>query len=153
MRGNILMKILIYPHPALIKKAQPIKQFDKRLSRFAREMFETMYRANGVGLAGTQVNFPYAIAVINITRKPTDEIILLNPKIVRTAGTIICNEGCLSVPDVSVKIKRATKVVCEAHDLTGNKFTFTAEDLLARAVQHEVDHLNGVLIVNRAEKP
>lgn len=146
------MKILVYPHPVLAKKAQPINVFDKRLGKFAREMFETMYAANGVGLAGTQVDFPYAIAVINITRKPADEIVLVNPKIVRNIGTIICDEGCLSVPDVSVKVSRAKKVVCEAYDLSGRKFALTAEDLLARAVQHEIDHLNGVLIINRAVK-
>ncbi|MFA5794347.1 MAG: peptide deformylase [Candidatus Brocadiia bacterium] len=146
------MKILTHPHPALKRKAQPVKEINKRLVKFVRAMFDTMYKANGVGLAGPQVNFPFAVAVINLTRKPADEIVLINPKITKASGALICEEGCLSLPEFTAKIKRSKKIVCEAHDLTGKRFAIEAEDILARAVQHELDHLNGVLLLDRMEK-
>jgi peptide deformylase len=146
------MRILTYPHPALKRKAHPVKEINKRLAKFVREMFDTMYKANGVGLAGPQVNFPFAVAVINLTRKPADELVLINPKITKASGTLFYDEGCLSLPDFTAKIKRSKKVSCEAQDLSGNKFTVQVDDLLARAIQHEIDHLNGILLLDRLEK-
>ncbi|MFH1226603.1 MAG: peptide deformylase [Planctomycetota bacterium] len=146
------MRILTHPNPVLKRKAQPVKEINKRLSKLVREMFETMYKANGVGLAGPQVDFPFAVAVINLTRKPADEIVLINPRITKASGALICDEGCLSLPQFTAKIKRSKKVVCEAHDLAGKKVTIEAEDVLARAIQHELDHLNGILLLDRLEK-
>lgn len=146
------MKILVYPHPALKRKAQPVKQFGKKLEKFVRQMFEAMYKADGVGLAGPQVNVPYAIAVVNLTRKPADELVLINPKIVKSSGALVCDEGCLSFPSFSAKVKRARHIVCEAFNAEGNRFTRAADELLARAIQHEIDHLNGILLVDRMEK-
>lgn len=146
------MKILVYPHPALKQKAQSIKQFGRKLDKFVRQMFETMYKADGVGLAGPQVNVPYAVAVINVTRKPSDELVLINPKVIKAAGAVVCDEGCLSFPSFSAKVKRSRNIVYEAFDTKGNKVTLAADDLLARAIQHEIDHLNGILLVDRMEK-
>jgi peptide deformylase len=146
------MKILVYPHPALKRKAQPVKQFGKKLEKFVRQMFETMYKADGVGLAGPQVDVPYAVAVVNITRKPSNELVLINPKIVKSSGALVCDEGCLSFPSFSAKVKRSRHIACEAFDTKGKQITFAADDLLARAIQHEIDHLNGILLVDRMEK-
>ncbi|MBI4713061.1 MAG: peptide deformylase [Planctomycetes bacterium] len=143
------MRILVYPNPLLTRKTQPVKQFTKELKGIIRRMLDTMYRANGVGLAANQVGYPYAIAVINITRKPADELVLINPKIVKSEGLMMEPEGCLSCPGIEVTAKRAARLVCEALDPAGKKVLLKADELLARAVQHEIDHLNGILIVDK----
>lgn len=144
------MKILTYPNPSLKKKAAPIKTFNKELAKIAKEMFQFMYKLNGVGLAATQVGLPYSIAVINHTRKTSDEIVLINPRFIK-AGPEIVNEeeGCLSVPGLSARVKRFGSVTCEYHNLKGEKVVLEARELLARILQHEIDHLNGILFIDR----
>ncbi|MBI5778598.1 MAG: peptide deformylase [Planctomycetes bacterium] len=144
------MKILTYPNPSLKRKSTSIKVFNKELAKIAKEMFQFMYKLNGVGLAATQVGLPYSIAVINPTRQPADEIVLINPRFTKTGpGTINEEEGCLSVPGISARVKRFTAVTCEYHNLKGEKAVLEARDLLARILQHEIDHLNGVLFIDR----
>lgn len=144
------MKILTYPHPSLKKKSTLIKVFNKELAKIAKEMFQFMYKLNGVGLAATQVGLPYSIAVINPTRKTSDEIVLINPRFTKTGpGTVSEEEGCLSVPGISARVKRFTSVICEYHNLKGEKVVLEARELLARILQHETDHLNGVLFIDR----
>jgi peptide deformylase len=144
------MKMLTYPNPSLNKKAAAVKVFNKELAKTAKELFQFMYKFNGVGLAATQVGLPYSIAVINPTRKSADEIVLINPRLTKTGPEIVCEEeGCLSVPGVSARVKRFTGVTCEYHNLKGEKVVLEARDLLARILQHEIDHLNGILFIDR----
>lgn len=144
------MKILTYPHPSLQKKSGAIKIFNKELANIARKMFQFMYKLNGVGLAATQVGLPYSIAVINPTRQTSDEIVLINPRFIKTSReTVHEDEGCLSVPGLSARVKRHIGVTCEYHNLKGEKAVLEARELLARILQHEIDHLNGILFIDR----
>lgn len=144
------MKILTYPHPALGKKAPAIRLFNKELANITRKMFQLMYKLNGVGLAANQVGLPYSIAVINPTRKESDELVLVNPRITKTSSeTIIEDEGCLSLPGISAQVRRHIGVTCEYCDLKGEKKVLAAQALLAKILQHEIDHLNGILFIDR----
>ncbi|MEK7309620.1 MAG: peptide deformylase [Planctomycetota bacterium] len=144
------MKILTYPHPSLQRKSAAIKVFNKELAKIAKDMFQFMYKLNGVGLAATQVGLPYSIAVINPSRKTSDEIVLINPRFTKTSReTVREDEGCLSVPGLSARVKRHSGVTCEYHNLKGEKVVLEARELLARILQHEIDHLNGILFIDR----
>ncbi len=146
---------MIYPivkfgDPVLEKPSAPITVFDDELRKLADDMFESMYAAQGVGLAAPQIGIAKRIAVIDVTFKedPEARIVLVNPEIVHTEGKITSNEGCLSLPDFREKVTRARTVTARAQDLTGKTIEVTGEDLLARALLHETDHLNGKLYIS-----
>ncbi|MEW6026631.1 MAG: peptide deformylase [Planctomycetota bacterium] len=144
------MKILTYPNPKLKRKAEAVKAFNKELAKIAKEMFQFMYKLNGVGLAATQIGLPYCLAVVNPTRQPAGEIVLINPRFTKTGpGTVNEDEGCLSVPGLSARVKRFANVTCEYQNLKGEKVVLEARELLARILQHEIDHLNGILFIDR----
>lgn len=146
------MDIVYYPDPRLRQVAKPVKKFDAALQETARTMFDIMYRCRGVGLAGPQAGLDQRIVVANITGDPEmkdDEKIMLNPRIVSHSGTLREEEGCLSLPGLAAKIARAQKVKIEYQMPDGAKVTETAEDFLARMYQHEVDHLDGILIIDK----
>ena len=146
---------MIYPivkfgDPVLEKPAAPISVFDDELRKLAEDMFESMYAAHGVGLAAPQIGISKRIAVIDVTFKedPDAKIVLVNPEIVHTEGRITSNEGCLSLPDFRENVTRARKVTARAQDLHGKQIEVSGEDLLARALLHETDHLNGRLYIS-----
>jgi len=146
---------MIYPivkfgDPVLEKPSATITQFDAQLSQLADDMFESMYAAHGVGLAGPQIGISKRIAVIDVTFKedPEAKIVLVNPEIVHVEGRITSNEGCLSLPEFREKVTRARKVTARAQNLKGETFEVTGEELLARALLHETDHLNGKLYIS-----
>jgi peptide deformylase len=146
---------MIYPivkfgDPVLEKPAAAITKFDDELRQLADDMFESMYAAHGVGLAATQIGISKRVAVIDVTFKedPTAKIVLVNPEIVHVEGRITSNEGCLSLPEFREKVTRAKKVTARAQNLKGETFEVTGEDLLARALLHETDHLNGKLYIS-----
>jgi peptide deformylase len=146
---------MIYPivkfgDPVLEKPAAPITVFDDELRKLADDMFESMYAAHGVGLAAPQIGIAKRIAVIDVTFKedPEAKIVLVNPEIIHTEGRITSNEGCLSLPDFREKVTRARAVTARAQNLEGKTFEVTGEDLLARALLHETDHLNGKLYIS-----
>ncbi|MBI5361452.1 MAG: peptide deformylase [Planctomycetes bacterium] len=143
------MKLLFYPHPILKQKAAPIKEVTEETRRVAAAMLEIMAQNKGIGLAGNQVGYPFRIVVINLTGEKKNDLILVNPRIISAEGEEICEEGCLSFPEITGKIARAKKVCVQFTDLAGKQLTAEAEDLLARAVQHEVDHLDAVLFISR----
>ncbi len=146
------MEIVKYPHPALRWKCKPVTRIDSRLRRTVREMFELMYAHNGIGLAASQVALPYRLFVINVTGDPEQkdhEWVFINPEITKRQGSEEGEEGCLSFPELFGQVRRSKKVVVEAYDLRGQPFEMTLEDLAARAVQHENDHLDGVLFIDR----
>ena len=146
------MQILPYPHAALRWKSKPIQEINDDLRRVVAEMFELMYAAKGIGLAANQVGLPYRLFILNLTADPEikdEEIVFLNPTILKRKGTTEGEEGCLSFPGMYGQVKRAAKIDVEAFDLNGECFEYSLDDLAARAVQHENDHLDGVLFIDR----
>jgi len=136
--------------PVLEKVAAPITVFDAELRKLVEEMFESMYAAQGVGLAAPQIGVGKNLAVIDTTFKedPEAKLVLVNPKIVHTEGKQVGSEGCLSLPEFREKVTRPSRVTVRAQDLEGKFFERTGEGLLARAFMHETDHLNGKLFIH-----
>ena len=149
------MKIVHYPHPALRHAAKPLSSIDKKLRVTIGEMMGLMYEAKGLGLAAPQVAVPYQLLVMNITgdpKQPEREEVFLNPKIIERKGTVEDEEGCLSFPGLFQKIRRSKTIKVQAYDLKGNLVEKVISDLEARAWQHEIDHLNGVLFIDYISK-
>lgn len=146
------MKIVFYPHPALRYPAKPLGAIDKQVHLDAGRMLELMYENRGLGLAANQVFLPYRIVVLNPTGDPGQrdkEEVLLNPVILERKGTIEGEEGCLSFPGLFQKIRRAKTVHVQAYNLRGEVIEKTVSDLEARLWQHEVDHLEGILFIDK----
>lgn len=144
------LKILVAGDPVLRQVCEPVMKIDKKLQRLLKDMAETMYAAEGVGLAAPQIGVLKRIVVIDVG----DELGLLemiNPEIVLKEGTALGPEGCLSVPDFEGEVERASHIECEFTDRNGKRLKLTADGLLAVCVQHELDHLDGVLFVDRAQ--
>lgn len=145
-----LREILTYPNPELRKKAEPVILFDEQLRLLVEDMAETMAKAPGVGLAATQIGVCLQVAVIDITPKGQAKklIVLINPEITAFEGEAVDEEGCLSVIELCANVKRWQKVWVRAQDLDGKLMEFEAEDLFARVIQHELDHLHGKLFID-----
>lgn len=146
-----LLPILKYPDPRLKEPAQPVTKFDAELEKLVEDMAETMYAAPGIGLAANQVGVLLRLFIIDIASEdePSDLKVFVNPEIVELTGTQVYEEGCLSFPGASEEIKRAAKVRVRAQDHKGNPFELVADGLLAVAIQHENDHINGVLMIDK----
>lgn len=144
-----MLEVRIYPDPVLRRVAEPVTTFDESLERLVRDMAETMYSSPGVGLAAPQVGVCRRIFVIDL-RSPQREslLVFVNPEILERDGEITWEEGCLSFPDIHTDVQRSQRVVVRAQDQTGKSFTLEAEDLLAVAIQHELDHLDGRLLID-----
>ncbi len=142
--------IVKYGDPVLEHPAAPVKEFDDELRTLVEDMFESMYAAKGIGLAAPQIGIARRIAVIDVSFKedPTAKLVLVNPEIVHTDGHISQNEGCLSLPEFRENVRRPRVVTVRAQDAYGRTFEKTGEDLLARALMHETDHLNGRLYIS-----
>jgi peptide deformylase len=134
----------------LSKRAREIEEIDDKIIELARDMFDTMHKFDGVGLAGPQVGILKRIIVIDLYEDGT-QYALVNPVIISQKGEQIVDEGCLSFPNKFAKVRRAKEVVVEALDLDGKKVKIKGKDLLAQALQHEIDHLNGEVFVNKCE--
>ena len=142
-------RVLHFGEEPLRKDSEPVEVVDDEIKKLVNDLLETMHEANGVGLAAPQVGINRRVAVIDIGDGP---LVLINPVILKKSGKEIANEGCLSFPGLSEKVERAVKVVAEATDEEGNVYEVEAEGLMARAIQHELDHLDGVLFVDRISK-
>jgi len=146
---------MVYPivkfgNPVLEREADDVLEFDTpELHKFIEDMFESMYAAKGVGLAAPQIGFARKIAVIDVSNgeNPDDKLVLINPKVVKTEGKQVGEEGCLSIPTFREQVRRAKRVTVRARDAKGEEYEKTGEDLLARAFQHETDHLYGRLYI------
>jgi peptide deformylase len=144
-------KIVHYPHPALRHKSKPVKAIDKELHLNIGEMKELMYQAKGLGLAAPQVALPYQLLVMNVTgdpKQPECEEVYLNPRIVERKDYVTGEEGCLSFPGLYQDVRRAQTIKVQAYNLKGQLVEKVVNDLEARAWQHEIDHLNGVLFID-----
>jgi peptide deformylase len=154
-----VLPILMDDHPILRRKARKITQFDAALRKQANDMFETMHAANGMGLAANQVGSLQRIVVIEITPDPEEDrggspavrIILCNPEIVQADGRQVGPEACLSLPGWIGEVPRAQKVVVKAQTVEGKRIKINADGLYARCLQHEIDHLDGILYPDRVE--
>lgn len=143
------LTIIHYPDPRLKRVAEPVRAFDQELAALAKRMLELMRAAKGVGLAGPQVGMSVRMFVMNPTGEPGDDAVYVNPEIHDLEGARESEEGCLSIPDVRVKVRRAARCRLVAQDLQGREVERAGGDLVARIWQHETDHLNGVLILDR----
>lgn len=146
------VQIIKYPHPTLRHKSKPLKRVDRELKQIVAEMFELMYADDGIGLAANQVDLPYRLFVMNVKGDPAEEgeaRAFLNPVITRKSGSAEAQEGCLSLPGIWAPVRRPEKIVVTAYGMDGNEFCLEMDGLYARAVQHEVDHLDGVLFIDR----
>ena len=147
----MVLKILKYGAPVLEQPAEHIAEFDSpELKQLIEDMFETMYAAKGVGLAAPQVGIGKRLTVIDISvgEDETKKLVLINPEILNTEGKQIGEEGCLSIPGFREPVSRANKVTVKAFNARGEAIELSGEELLARAFQHEIDHLNGKLFIN-----
>ncbi|OGO02524.1 MAG: peptide deformylase [Chloroflexi bacterium RBG_13_54_8] len=146
-----VLPLRFVPDPVLRQKARRVPGVDTRLEKLVADMIETMVAAPGVGLAAPQVGVSWRVAVIGM---PDEEsMVLINPAVVRRTGERLVEEGCLSLPSYRGEIKRSVSVTVKARNLRGKEFRIKAEGLLAQALEHEIDHLNGVLYVDHLESP
>jgi peptide deformylase len=143
--------IVKFPDPILQRPAEQVTTFDQDLEKLVEDMFESMYEAHGIGLAAPQIGISRRITVIDLSfqKNPEEKIVLINPEIVSRQGKRSEEEGCLSLPEIREKVSRALKVKIRAQDARGQWFEREADELLARAFQHEVDHLDGILFIFR----
>jgi len=143
--------IRMFPDPVLREAAAPVTDIDDSIRTLARDMAETMYDAPGIGLAAPQVGVQRRVVVYRTSEE--DELrTLINPQIVSSSGEITEDEGCLSIPGLAYPVTRAQRVSVKALDLDGNALAYDAEDLEARVIQHEIDHLDGVLFIDHIDK-
>ncbi|TRX58151.1 peptide deformylase [Thalassomonas sp. M1454] len=144
-----ILNVLRFPDERLRTVAKEVSAVTDETKKIVADMFETMYAENGVGLAATQVNIHQRIVVMDVSEEKENQLVLINPKITNKSGDIMVNEeGCLSVPGCYAKVDRNTEVTVEALDIDGKAFSLDADELLAICIQHELDHLNGVLFVD-----
>jgi len=150
----MIYPIVKYGQDVLEKPAEPIETFDGDLQKLVDDMFETMYAANGVGLAAPQIGILKRLCVIDVSlgKDPSAKLVLANPIVLSTEGKQQEEEGCLSLPDFHAVTKRPLRASVQAQDLLGNEITLAGEALLARAFCHEIDHLNGVLFIKHLSK-
>lgn len=146
----MLYPIVKFGDPVLEKPAAPVTAFDEELRKLVEDMFESMYAAHGVGLAAPQIGISKRIAVIDVSFKedPGAKIVLVNPEIIHTEGRLTSNEGCLSLPEFREKVTRPRSVTARAQNVEGKTIEVSGEELLARALVHETDHLNGKLYIS-----
>jgi peptide deformylase len=156
LNKNIMATLTIrtYPDPVLRTKTARVEKIDSSLEPLIEDMIETMHAAPGVGLAANQVGVSLQLAVIDLSSREESVqrhplIVIINPVMLALEGAVVEEEGCLSIPDYAEKVKRAARVKVRAQDRTGKTFELEADGLLAKALQHEIDHLNGILFVDR----
>jgi peptide deformylase len=144
-----LLDILIFPDPRLKNIAAPVQQVDSSIKQIVENMLATMYHAEGIGLAATQVNIHKRIIVIDISENRKVPMCFINPVITQHSGEIVWEEGCLSFPDLYAKVKRYATISIEYHNLENTPQTLQADGLLSICLQHEIDHINGITFYDR----
>ncbi|HMG88358.1 MAG TPA: peptide deformylase [Terracidiphilus sp.] len=147
----MILKVVKYPEPVLSQPGEPVTEFNAELKKLVDDMFETMYASQGIGLAAPQVAVPKRVTVIDLSlgKDPAQKLVLINPEVIFREGKQYEEEGCLSFPEIREKVQRAGKVRIRAQDLKGKWFETDGEELLSRAFQHEIDHLDGMLFIFR----
>jgi len=147
----MILKIVKYPEPVLQQPGEPVTEFNGELRKLVADMFETMYASQGIGLAAQQVGVARRVTVIDLSqgKDPAQKLTLVNPEVIHKEGKQYEEEGCLSFPEIREKVARAARVRIRAQDENGKWFEMDGEELLSRAFQHEIDHLDGILFIFR----
>jgi len=147
----MILKIVKYPEPVLQQPGEPVTEFNDELRKLVADMFETMYASQGIGLAAQQVGVARRVTVIDLSqgKDPAQKLTLVNPEVIHKEGKQYEEEGCLSFPEIREKVARAARVRIRAQDENGKWFEMDGEELLSRAFQHEIDHLDGILFIFR----
>jgi peptide deformylase len=147
----MILKIVKYPDPILARPGEPVTEFNDELRQLVKNMFETLYAEQGVGLAAPQVGSAQRLLVIDVSvgKTPADRLVLANPEIISSEGKQYGDEGCLSFPGIQEKVSRAAKVRIRAQNEKGKWFEMDGEDILARCFQHEIDHTDGIQFIFR----
>ncbi len=148
----MILPILEYPDKRLRTFAKPVNKINDAVNKLIKDMFDTMYNAPGIGLAATQVNFHQRIIVIDVSENQNEPISLINPEIIDKSGEIESEEGCLSVPSYYENVKRANNIRVKSLDQNGDTIQTNASGVLAICIQHEIDHLDGILFVDHLSK-
>jgi peptide deformylase len=150
----MIYPIVKFPDPILQQPAEPVTVFDAELRKLVDDMFSSMYDAQGIGLAAPQIGISKRLTVIDLSfqKKPEDKIVLINPEVVEIKGKQVEEEGCLSLPEIRDRVVRAAEVKVRAQDAEGKPIEVEGTELLARAMQHEIDHLNGILFIFRLSR-
>ncbi len=143
------MEIVVYPNSILKRKAEPIEEINDEICQIAQEMLDTMYDGFGIGLAAPQIGLSKRLVVIDVTGEKAGERVFINPYIIEEKGEVVEEEGCLSFPGLMGKVIRSDCVTVVAYNLKGEKLKIEAEGLLSRAWQHEIDHINGQLFIDK----
>jgi peptide deformylase len=145
------LKVVPFPHPTLRHKSKPVRRVDADLVRMVREMFTLMYSSNGIGLAANQVDLPLRLFIVNLSAKANEgeELVFINPVLSKPKGNEESEEGCLSFPELYGPVTRPKQITVQAYNLKGEEIRASLNGMLARVVQHEYDHLDGVLFVDR----
>lgn len=146
------LEIVIYPHPTLRHVSKPLTKVDRQVRDWAAEMLQLMYEHEGIGLAANQVDLPYRMFVVNVTGdpdQPKQERVFLNPVLSKGKGQETMSEGCLSLPEIRGPMIRNSAIRVQAYDLAGNEIDETVDGMLARVIQHETDHLDGILFFDK----
>jgi peptide deformylase len=153
-KSHRIHEVVKYPDPVLARPADTVTAFDAGLAQLVEEMFDSMYAAQGIGLAAPQISISKRITVIDTSfkEKPEDKIALINPEILEREGKQVEEEGCLSLPEIREKVQRAAWVKVRAQNVKGEWFEVEGEELLARALQHEIDHLHGILFIDHLSR-
>lgn len=149
-----ILEIIKFPHPVLRRRAKEITEIDERIVKLAREMAETMYKAPGIGLAAPQVGVSERLIVVDLSSGEENDslITIINPEIITAEGEIEFEEGCLSVPDLNEKVTRNSRVIVRGLNLEGQEIEIEGHELMAIALQHEIDHLDGVLFIDHLSR-
>lgn len=146
------LRVVRYPHPTLRYRSKPIRRVDSDFRAMVERMFELMYEERGIGLAANQVDLPYRFFIINLSGDPTqkdEEFVFINPEIISKKGSEEDKEGCLSLPGITAVVRRSAEIEISAYDLKGDEVHWRLKGLFARAFQHEYDHLDGTLFIDR----
>jgi len=150
----MIYPIVKFPDPILQQPAEPVTVFDAELRKLVDDMFTSMYDAQGIGLAAPQIGISKRLTVIDLSfqKKPEDKIVLINPEVIEIKGKQVEEEGCLSLPEIRDRVARAAEVKVRAQDAEGKPIEVEGKELLARAIQHEIDHLDGILFIFRLSR-
>ena len=149
-----IYEVVKYPDPVLTRKGAVVTEFGPELEEFVADMFDSMYAAQGIGLAAPQIGVSKQVTIIDTSFKknPKDKLVFVNPTIIAREGSQYEEEGCLSLPEIREKVKRSAWVRVRAQDARGKFFEIEGEELLSRAIQHEIDHLNGTLFIDHLSR-
>jgi peptide deformylase len=146
------VRIVKFPHPTLRRKAKPLRRVDAELKLLVGQMFDLMYEHKGLGLSANQVDLPYRLFVLDLSSEPAEndqQYVFINPTISKRSGSAEAEEGCLSFPEIYAPVRRSEKITISAYNLAGEEINYEVDGLFARAAQHEYDHLEGVLFIDR----